>query len=200
MLQELSVLLSCQVQGGEGGMWKLKLIMKNDIVSCEEESLACFVEIFHWLHCIIHVLSAMNQDIKKKRHTEETSLKCALRIVVSSRHKISYWGKKLLFSDTAFFPPCRNPKQCGLESTASKQGNVLVPLTSEKYSCNCLVFLRVKFWKTWEVQLPSPTVVARKLSTIAKNHLCLLSKIVINFHLLAAVHKGCFSEALEDLI
>lgn len=74
MLQECcknSVLLSCQVQGVEGGMWKLKLIMKNDIVSCEEESLACFVEIFQWLHCIIHVLSAMNQHIKKKKATQK---------------------------------------------------------------------------------------------------------------------------------
>lgn len=155
MLQELSVLLSCQgVQGVEGGMWKLKLIMKNDIVSGEEESLACFVEIFQWLHCIIHVLYTMNQHIKKKKeksHTEETSQKCAPRIMVSCRHKISYWGNKLLFSDTALFPPAKLSNR--VEFTASKQGNVSVPLTSEKYYCNCLVFLLQ--WNFWKHRRPS---------------------------------------------
>lgn len=74
MLQELSVLLSCQgVQGVGGGMWKLKLITRIGIVSGEEESLAYFVEIFEWLHCIIHILWTMNQHIKKKKTTEKTS-------------------------------------------------------------------------------------------------------------------------------
>lgn len=137
--------------------------------------------------------------LKKKSHTEETSLKCALRIVVSCRHKISYWGNKLLFSDTALFPPCRNPKQRGLESTASKQGNVLVPLTLEKYSCNWFVLLPSEIFENTRGPGPiSHCSITETFYHCKKSSL--LSKIVINFHLLAAVHKGCFSEALEDLI
>lgn len=49
--------------------------MKNDIVSGEEESLACFVEIFQLLHCIIHVLYTMNQHIKKKKKKKATQKK-----------------------------------------------------------------------------------------------------------------------------
>lgn len=37
-------------------MWKLNLIRRIGIISGEEESLAYFVEIFEWLHCIIHIL------------------------------------------------------------------------------------------------------------------------------------------------
>lgn len=70
-LKELSVLLSCQdVQGVGGGMWKLKLIKRIGIVSGEEESLTYFVEVFEWLHCIVHTHWKMNQHIWKNKIQE----------------------------------------------------------------------------------------------------------------------------------
>lgn len=89
--------------------------------------------------CSLHNESAHKKK-KEKSQTEEASQKCAPRIVVSCRHKISYRGNKLLFSYTVLFPPAKILSK-RVESTASKQENVLVPLISEICYCNCLVFL-----------------------------------------------------------
>lgn len=71
MLKDLSVRLSCQgVQGVGGGMWKLKLIKRIGIVIGEEESLTYFVEIFEWVHCIIHSLNNESVQLKKKKKKE----------------------------------------------------------------------------------------------------------------------------------
>lgn len=87
--------------------------------------------------CSLHNESAHKK--KKKPHRRNSSRMCTKNCaVVDIRLATEETNSSFQILHS---PLCKNPEQQGLECTASEHGNVLVPLSSEKYSCNCLVFL-----------------------------------------------------------